>query len=324
MTITQSGRYGATSPAHGGHFAPCAAQWVAVMNNPIESFRNALADAGVILHPSATIRADGALHRARSADDKPGRLSCWYRLHLDSPVAGAGGSWKSGASVRWCSKRESALTTKERQELAARILRERAEAQAEQERRHRDAAARALRVWNDSAPASPNHAYLTRKGIPAGIARESRGALVLPVVDFTGQLWGLQFIDGQGGKRFISGMAKSGHFIPSGGHPDGTRPLWVAEGHATAATIQAMRPGVCCIAACDCGNLASVALEARRHWPTLDIVVCPDFDTIGTTKGKDAAIAARAKVLPPPVEIPSGCSDWNDIAAARRQGVAHA
>ena len=291
------------------------------MNNPVEQFRNALADAGVILHPSASIRADGALHRARSADDKPGRVSCWYRLHLDSPIAGAGGSWKSGASVRWCSKRESALTTKERQELARRIEQERKEAQAEQETRHADAAARALRIWKDSAPASTGHPYLTRKGITPGIARMSRGALVLPVQDFSGALHGLQFIDEQGGKRFISGMAKQGHFIPTGTAPDGTRPLYIAEGWATAATIPAMRPNVCTIAACDCGNMQAVAIEARRRWPSVSLVVCPDFDAIGTTKGRDAAIAARARILPPPAVIPEGASDWNDIANHRR-GVA--
>ena len=320
--IAHTRRYAATSPAVSGLSASCAAQWVAVMDNPIEQFRNALADIGVILHPSETIRADGLLHRARSADDKPGRVSCWYRLHLDSPVAGAGGSWKSGASVRWCSKRESALTAKERQELAARILRERAEAQAETERRHTDAAARALRIWTGSAPANPNHAYLLKKQIAPGIARQHLGALVLPVQDFTGQLWGVQFIAPDSSKRFLSGMKKSGCYIPSGSVPDGTRPLWLAEGWATACTLSALQPNVCTIAACDAGNLRSVATEARRRWPALDIVIAGDFDSVGTAKGKDAAIAAHARILPPPARIPEGASDWNDWANHRR-GVGH-
>ena len=128
---------------------------------------------------------------------------------------------------------------------------------------------------------------------------------------------------GRGGKRFIGGMAKAGHFIASGGIPDGTRPLWIAEGHATAATLSALQPNVCTIAACDCGNLLAVALEARRRWPALDIVVGPDFDAIGRQKGQEAAEKARARILPPPAEIPPGCTDWNDVAAARRQGVNH-
>jgi putative DNA primase/helicase len=84
-----------------------------------------------------------------------------------------------------------------------------------------------------------------------------------------------------------------------------------------------MRPSVCVIAGLDAGNLASVAIEARKRWPALDIVVCPDFDKAGKAKGHDAAIAARARILPPPASIPEGASDWNDIFCARRQGVAH-
>ena len=291
------------------------------MNGPIAAFRDALASAGVLLAAGVQIVPDGKLHRVRAHDDKPGQRTAWYRMHLDSPIAGAGGDWRKGISARWCSKRESSLTAKERQELAARILRERAEAQAEQERRHKEAATRALRVWNDSAPAAARHPYLDRKGITPGIARQRGGALVLPVQDFAGTLHGLQFIAEDGGKKFLSGMAKQGHFIPSGGTPSPDRPLWIAEGHATACTLSALQPNVCTIAACDAGNLLSVATEARKRWPSVSLVVCPDFDAVGRQKGQEAAEKARAKILPPPAQIPEGASDWNDWANHRR-GVA--
>ena len=294
------------------------------MNDPIAAFRDALASAGVLLAAGVQIVPDGKLHRVRAHDDKPGQRTAWYRMHLDNPIAGAGGDWRKGISARWCSKRESSLTAKERQELAARILRERAEAQAEQEARHRDAAARALRVWNDSAPAAARHPYLDRKGIAPGIARQSGGALVLPVVDFTGTLHGLQFIAEDGGKKFLSGMAKQGHFIPSGGTPSPDRPLWIAEGHATACTLSALQPGVVVIAACDAGNLLSVATEARKRWSGIDLVICPDFDAIGRQKGQEAAEKARARILKPdrlPSDLPAWVSDWNDWQQFRRQGV---
>ena len=287
----------------------------------ISAFRAALAEAGVHLAAGVQIIPDGMLHRARATDDKSGQRTAWYRLHLDAPVAGAGGDWRQGISMTWTAKRQTLMSAAERAALARRIERERAEHQAETERRHADAAAHALRIWNDSPPAAARHPYLDRKGIRPGIARQYGGTLVLPVVAFNGYLYGLQFIDEQGGKRFISSMAKAGHFIPTGGHPDGTRPIWICEGHATAATIQAMRSNVCAIAACDAGNLASVATEARKRWPALDIVVCPDFDAVGRQKGREAAEKARAKILPPPAQIPEGASDWNDWQAARRQGV---
>jgi len=289
------------------------------MDNPVEQFRRALAAAGVILAADARIVADGQLHRAKAQGDRAGQLSGWYRLHLDEPIAGVGGDWRKGVSVRWCSKRPGRLTARERQELAARIQRERAEAEQEQERRHRAAAQRAAHIWANSKPADAGHQYLRRKGIGAGIARESRGSLVLPVVGFDGALHGLQFIDEQGQKRFLPGMAKAGHFIPTGGTPDGTRPLWIAEGWATAATLAAMRPAVQVIAALDAGNLRSVATEARRRWPALELTICPDFDAIGIEKGREAAEAARAKILPPPAEIPEGVTDWNDYMALRRE-----
>jgi putative DNA primase/helicase len=292
------------------------------MDSPAEQFRAALAAAGVILAADARIVADGQLHRAKTQGDKPGQLSGWYRLHLDEPIAGVGGDWRQGIKVNWCAKRQNALTASERAEIARRIAEDRKRAQGGLEARHRAAAQRAAHIWANSKPADAGHQYLRRKGIGAGIARESRGSLVLPVVGFDGALHGLQFIDEQGQKRFLPGTAKQAHFIPTGGLPDGSRSLWICEGHATASTIQAMRPSVCAIAACDAGNLKAVATEARRRWPALELTICPDFDAVGRQKGREAAEAARARILPPPAEIPEGVTDWNDWAALRRE-VAH-
>ncbi len=292
------------------------------MNDHRIEFFNALQSGGVgPARPSALV-ADGLLHRHRIEGDKPGSLNGWHVLHLDSPASGAGGSWKAGHSVKWCSKRLSALTASERALLSQRIEQDRKRAQGAQEARHRDAAAKAIRIWTDAAPASPNHPYLLKKQIAPGIARQSGASLVLPVVDFSGALHGLQFIDEQGGKRFISGMAKQGHFIPTGKAPDGTRTLYIAEGWATAATIQAMRPNVCTIAACDAGNLPSVATAARRTWGGVPIIIAPDFDKVGQEKGREACTQVGGHWLPTPADLPTSCTDWNDWRQFQRQGVA--
>ncbi len=288
------------------------------------AFQEAMRASGVFLAADAHITPDGQLHRARAADDKAGALSIWYNFHPDAPCSGVAGNWRTGARLTWCSKRLSALTASERETLRRRIEQDRRRAQAETERRHKEAASRALRVWNDSSPANPSHAYLLKKQIGPGIARQSGGNLILPVTDFAGQLWGLQFIDGQGGKRFISGMAKAGHFIPSGGTPDGTRPLWIAEGHATASTLSALQPGAVVIAACDAGNLAAVATQGRSRWPGLEIVIAADADPVGMEKAKAAAVASRAKWIWPrfPADAPQGLTDFNDWACWRKGGVA--
>ncbi|MBU2754457.1 hypothetical protein HFU84_12220 [Acidithiobacillus sp. CV18-2] len=292
-------------------------------NDSLVDFREAMQGAGIFLAADAHIVPDGQLHRARAADDKVGALSIWYNFHPDAPASGVAGNWRTGAKMTWCSKRLSALSASERAEMTRRMAEDRRRAQDAQEARHHEAAQRATRTWAQAAPADPNHAYLVKKQIAPGIARQSGGALVLPILDFTGQLHGLQFISEDGGKRFISGMSKVGHFIPTTDElPDGIRPLWLSEGWATACTLQAMRPEVCCIAGLDAGNLLSAATEARKRWPKLDLVVCHDFDEVGRQKGRAAAIAARARILPPPAVIPEGCTDWNDVLNARR-GVPH-
>lgn len=293
------------------------------MSDFVEQFRAAVAAGGIELASGQSITPDGKLHRVRLATDKAGQRTGWYRLHIDAPPAGVAGDWRQGIKVSWCSKRPERLTPAERDRLRQRIEREQAEREAEERARHREAAKRGLWAWEHAKPASPSHEYLQRKGLAPGIARQRGDALVLPVLDFSGYLRGAQYIRPDGQKRFIAGMAKAGAYIPAATRPDGSRALWIAEGWGTACALQAMRPQVCCIAGLDAGNLLSVALESRKRWPALDIVVCPDFDAIGRQKGQEAAIAARAKVLPPPATVPPHCSDWLDVLNARRQGVKH-
>lgn len=294
-----------------------------MVNNPLVAFQEAMRAAGVFLAADAHILPDGQLHRARAADDKAGALSIWYNFHPDAPASGAAGDWRTGARVTWCSKRPERLSRAEREALHRRIEADRRRAQEAQEARHRAAAERAAYIWQQSAPASRNHPYLVKKRILPGTARQRGDALILPVRDFTGAVHGLQFIGPDGSKRFLSGTTKQAHCIPTGEQPDGTRPLWIAEGWATSMTLAAMRPSVCIVAALDCGNLANVALTARKRWPALEIVICPDFDAIGRERAQEAASAARAMILPPPASVPPGASDWNDVMAAKRQGVRH-
>ncbi len=294
------------------------------MNDPRLELFHTLQAAGAAPASPAELVPDGNLHRHHVEGDRAGTRNGWHVLHLDPPASGGGGSWKTGARVNWCAKHFRTLNHVELAILRRRIEQERATAQTEREAQHYEAAKRGAWVWKHARPAAPNHDYLRRKGLEPGVGRQRGDALVLPVLDFPGYLRGVQYIRPDGQKRFLSGMKKAGAFIPVAEKPDGKRQLWIAEGWATACTLQALRPLVCVIAGLDAGNVASVAIEARRRWPALDIVVCPDFDSVGRQKGQEAAEKARAKILPPPAEIPPGCTDWNDFMASRRQGVIHA
>ncbi|MBU2787322.1 hypothetical protein HFQ13_03700 [Acidithiobacillus sp. VAN18-1] len=290
------------------------------MDNPLVAFYGALQAAGVAPAKPSELVADGLLHRHRIEGDRVGTQNGWHVIHLDHPASAGGGSWKTGQRVTWTAQRRDRMSRQELETLRLRMAEDRRRAQELLEYRHHEAAERAARTWAQAAPANAEHPYLKRKGIAPGIARQSGGALVLPVVSFDGTLHGLQFIGGDGGKRFLTGMAKAGHYIPVTDElPDGTAPIWIAEGWATACTLQTMRPEVCCIAALDAGNLLSAATEARKRWPKLQIVIAPDFDAIGRQKGREAAEKARARILPIPDSIPEGCSDWNDVLNARRE-----
>jgi len=294
------------------------------MNSTFEivaDFYDALQAAGAAPARRCELIPDGKIHRHRVEGDKAGSKNGWHILHLDAPASGAGGSWKSSQRVTWTEKARERMSRAELEILRQRMEQERRQRLAEQEEAFRQGAEFAARLWGQAGQASSLHPYLVRKKIAPGIARQDFGKLLLPVRSFDGALHGVQFIDEWGRKRFSTGTRKQGHFIPSGGFPDGSRPLWIAEGHATASTLQAMRPEVCCIAACDAGNIASVATEARRRWPSLDIVVCPDFDSVGRQKGLEAAKQARARILPPPDVVPENCTDWNDWQAL--QGVSN-
>ncbi|MDA8151820.1 MAG: toprim domain-containing protein [Acidithiobacillus sp.] len=298
-----------------------------MVNNPLVAFQEAMRAAGVFLAADVHITPDGQLHRARAADDKAGALSIWYNFHPDAPASGAAGNWRTGAKLTWCGKRLSALTASERVEIARRITEDRKRAQEATEARHAAASAKAIRIWNDSAPASPNHPYLLKKQIAPGVSRQRGDMLILSITGFDGDLRGVQTISPTGEKRFTKGMHKQGAFIRTDGMPSPDSRLIIAEGWATASTLAALSPGACVLAALDCGNMQAVAVEARRRFPLIDLVVAADSDPVGMEKAKAAAVASRAKWIWPrfPKDAPAGLSDFNDWHVWRKsQGVSHA
>ena len=83
----------------------------AVISNPDEAFRQAIAEAG--LHPPARIVADGALHRFASSG-KRGDDAGWYAFHSDSIPSGAFGCWRLGTWETWSVRDTCQLTKAER------------------------------------------------------------------------------------------------------------------------------------------------------------------------------------------------------------------
>lgn len=236
----------------------------------IEQFRQAIQGAG--LHPPDAIEADGVLHRFASSG-KRGDDAGWYVFHDDTVSAGAFGDWRGGLWRTWRADIGRSLSPQEESAHRARIEAMRREREAEEIKRRADAREKAALIWAEALPCA-KHSYLARKGIAAHGARLSRDRLVLPIRDESGVLHSLQFIDADGGKKYLpAGRIRGCYFCI--GKPAGV--LCLAEGFATGASIHEST-GYAVAVAFDCGNLLPVAKALREKLPDIKIIVCADND----------------------------------------------
>lgn len=266
------------------------------MHDAIEQFRDAIRSAG--LNPPEVIEA-GKLHRFRVEGDKPGTKNGWYVLHPDGLPAGSFGSWKTGETQYWCAKNKHALTEIERKAYQRR-MREAWEAREEKRAQdHARAREKLLSIWHSSEPVDI-HPYLTRKKVQAFGIHQYKGCLVIPLRDTAGAIRSLQFIDSEGGKRFLSGGAIRGHYHAIGKY-QGT--LCIAEGYATGASIY-QATGYAVAVAFNAGNLKPVALALRKKFPDAKLILCADNDRFtpgnpGVAKAREAALAVGGLLLVP-------------------------
>ncbi len=288
------------------------------MQNFIEKFRYEIAEQGIF--PPANIYATAKIERF-STNGKPTNKDGWYVLYAGAISAGAFGDWRKGVTHTWCSKRKDQMSQSEwinhrRQMIEARQLRD-----LIIKENHLRSASRAREIWDAAVFASLNHPYLIKKRISPFLARQKRNTLILPIVDFNGCLWSLQFIEPDGSKKLLSGGAKKEHLILVSGTILPSSLLLICEGFATGATLAEAYPDACVISAIDAGNLKPVAIKARSHFPNTEIVICADDDrqttgNPGISKGREAALAARALFTSPqwPEGAPITLSDFNDLA----------
>jgi putative DNA primase/helicase len=284
----------------------------------VNQFTAAIRRAGLV--PPDRIIADGELHRFAS-NGKASDSAGWYCLHDDELPAGVFGDWRTGLTETWRADVGRKLTdserAKQRQHIeTARAKRERAEAEM------RDAARlRAATEWEAARPASDSHPYLTRKRVrAAGLRQDAGGRLLVPMFDRHGVMHSLQYIDADGGKRFLIGGRVAGCYFPIGKPSD---VLCIAEGFATASTIHAAS-GHAVAVAFNCGNLEAVARELRAKLPDVRLVICADDDAEtsgnpGLTKARAAAALVGGLVAVPvfPSPRPANASDFNDMAQCR-------
>lgn len=263
-----------------------------------EELKTAMITAGV--DPSnAPLIADGKLRRFRLPEDRPQSKNGFITLfdNNDGSHGASFGSWKHGIRETWFSgKPHRELTKEEHRESAQRMADQRRKQAEEQHQRHAAAAEKTRRLWQGAHPAQRDHPYLIKKQVqPHGI-KQLGDSLVIPVRNAADELTGLQFIDSDGGKKFLSGTAVAGAYYNLGPQPDNV--LLLAEGFATAATLFEATGHPCAIAFF-AGNLKPVALALRARHPKIHILICADADPVGRAAATEAATAVDGSWIEP-------------------------
>ena len=286
------------------HQPPLIGQGGTLNEQALQNVIDQMTAAGATGLQVADLEATGVIHRFRP-DWEPvkSKKRAWYVLRPfrldngDTAYSGAFGWFAGAESFEFAIdvKTIVALSREERQRLNQSQIAHRQQAEQLRKAEAEQVRAKALKIWSGCS-AQGHSAYAQRKRIATIGARFSRGSLVLPVADFDGVLHGLQFIDGDGNKRFLTGTQKRGHFCPIGDIDNPAGMIGIAEGYATGLSCHmAMKCPV--LVSFDAGNLEPVALATRAKYPGADIVIFGD-DDIGNPQnpGRSKAMAAARAV----------------------------
>ncbi len=218
--------------------------------------------------------------------------------------------WRTGEKFYWFAN-QGAMSSdhyaKRRQELEG--LKQAHD--AKQRISYTNASRQAIDLFGTAVNASESHPYLIKKKVkPYGI-KALDGNLLIPVYSVMGDFQSIQFIDGNGEKKFLKGGQIQGgcHFI---GEICEGRPIYICEGYATAASVY--EDAQCLtIVAFNAGNLIKVATELRKQLPKAQIVIAGDADSVGREYAEKASQAVNGSTLIPDFgENPQGFTDWND------------
>lgn len=296
--------------------------------DPIQYAREQLEAAGLILKDGhlelGTPPGGKEVWRVDVEGAKRGKKPGWYIAELvrlkdgTEAVVGAFGVWSgdSNQAQKFKIDGSSRFSSEDQKSIRARQA---AIAKAQEKAREesaRDAAERAKEIWS-KLPDAGGSPYLDRKKIRAfGIRFGRDGALAVPVRNSAGVLRGIQFIQPDGSKKFLTGTAKAGSWHLIGTVVD-EQPLVLAEGYATGASIH-MATGWPVVVCFDCNNLMVVGKIIKQLYPSNTLIFAGDDDHHRSNNpGRSHAAAAakwlRAKVVFPVFKDALDRTDFNDL-----------
>ena len=279
-------------------------------------FANFLAEHGLEPDPKKGLVADGSIGRAYINVGGQRKLVGWYQLWLDqaSPF-GRLGDYRVSAdqptAVWKPENRKRQVMTKAEKEEIAKLQKQ---AEVKQQKKYSKAAKKAQALWESALPCE-KHPYLEKKQVLSyGLKIDEHGNLLIPLYDKQLTIVGLQFIDPDGNKKFLTGSKKASSFFMLGKEILKTSNIInYAEGYATAASIYAdlSQP---VIVAFDAYNLQPVAEVMFEFFADKKHVFIADNDDSKTGE-KEASKACQyikkqkglAEVL-----MPESKGDYND------------
>jgi len=223
-------------------------------------------------------------------------------------IAGSFG-WFKGAdtySFNVSLKSDVVLTQAEKTRFAKEQEEKQKSAKVERQNEIKATEKRARDIW-DKLPKQGRSPYLQRKKVAAFNTRFTRGSIVLPVYGFDRVLSGLQFIDPDGNKKFLTGTVKKGRFCILGDSINPIGYMAITEGYATGASI-CMATNWVVFIAFDAGNLIYVAKAVREKYRQAKIVIAGDDDfgnpnNPGRVKAEQAAKAVNGVAVFPFREV---------------------
>ena len=264
------------------------------------------------------LKVDGKIGRAYMEVGNKRKLTGWYQLWLNQSVPyGRCGDYRIDhvePTAQWRPNNASRYEMTEEQKEEVKRLQE--EAKIDLANKQTKAAKIAQNIWNKAAP-TEKHPYLERKQVLShGLRQGEDGRLIIPLLDAQLEIVGLEYIDDDGGKKFLTGTKKKGSFYILGEHMlQDAKVINYAEGYATAASyFQDMaQPVIVCF---DAGNLKPVGETISDYFPNAKHIFIADADEskTGEIKAVEASQAVRSRGAESEVLIPEEIGDYNDHA----------
>jgi putative DNA primase/helicase len=281
-------------------------------------FENFLLSNGMTVDPKTGLKMDGTIGRAYMEVDGRRKLTGWYQLWLNQSVPyGRCGDYRIDhvePTAQWRPNNGARYEMTEEQK--AEIKRLQAEAKVELANKQTKAAKIAQTIWDKATPVE-KHPYLERKQVLShGLRQHEDGRLIIPLLDAQLEIVGLEYIDDDGGKKFLTGTKKKGSFFILGEHMlKDAKVINYAEGYATAASYfqDMQQPVIVCF---DAGNLKPVGETISDYFPKAKHIFIADADEskTGEIKAVEASQAVRSRGAESEVLIPEGLGDYNDHA----------